>query len=126
MDVKLPCCAIWGCKSNSSTDKTVSWFSFPKDQPRFKAWVHYCKCQDFTPSKYGKICGKHFTKSQYSRDPARLAELGYPGARAALKDDAIPDIPVVVNDDSPVPKKPRKAFQKRRKNEVCMTRHNKL
>jgi hypothetical protein len=37
-----------------------------------------------------KICGKHFTKSQYSRDPARLAELGYPGARAALKDDAIP------------------------------------
>jgi hypothetical protein len=25
----------------------------------------------------------------------------YPGARAALKDDAIPDIPVVVNDDSP-------------------------
>ena len=104
---------------------TMYWFSFPKDQPRFKAWVHYCKLQDFTPSKYSKICGKHFTKSQYSRDPARLAELGYPGARAALKDDAIPDIPVVVNDDSPAPKKPRKAFQKRRTNEVCMTRHNK-
>jgi hypothetical protein len=51
----------------------------------------------------------------------------YPGARAALKDDAIPDIPVVVNDDSPAPKKPRKAkFQKKRKNDVCMTRHNKL
>jgi hypothetical protein len=79
--------------------------SFPKDQPRFKAWVHYCKRQDFTPSKYSKICGKHFTKSQYSRDPARLSGLGYPGARPALKDD---DIPVVVND------------------EVCMTRHNKL
>jgi hypothetical protein len=31
-----------------------------------------------------------------------------------------------VNDDSPAPKKPRKAFQKRRKNDVCMTRHNKL
>jgi hypothetical protein len=45
----------------------------------------------------------------------------YPGARAALKDDAIPDIPVVVNDDSPAPKKPRKTFQKRRKNDVCMT-----
>jgi hypothetical protein len=73
-----------------------------------------------------KICGKHFTKSQYSRDPARLAELGYPGARAALKDDAIHDIPVVVNDDSPAPKKPRKTFQKKRKNEVFMTRHNKL
>ena len=43
-----------------------------------------------------------------------------------MKDDAIPDIPVVVNDDSPAPKKPRKAkFQKRRKNDVCMTRHNK-
>ena len=123
----MPYCVVWGCKSDSSTDKTVSWFSFPKDQPRFKAWVHYCKRQDFTPSKYSKICGKHFTKSQYSRDPARLAELGYPGARAVLKDDAIPDIPVVVNDDSPAPKKPRKAkFQKKRKNDVCMTRHNKL
>ena len=73
-----------------------------------------------------KICGKHFTKSQYSRDPARLAELGYPGARAALKDDAIHDIPVVVNDDSPAPKKPRKTFQKNRKIEVFMSRHNKL
>jgi hypothetical protein len=39
--------------------------------------------------------------SQYSRNPARLAEIGYPGARAALKDGAIHDIPVVVNDDSP-------------------------
>ena len=105
---------------------TVCWFSFLKDQPRFKASEHYCKRQDFIPSKYSKICGKHFTKSQYSRDPARLAELGYPGARATLKDDAIPDIPVVVNDDSPAPKKPRKAFKKRRKNEACMKRHNKL
>jgi hypothetical protein len=82
-------CVIWGCKSDSSTGKTVSWLSFPKDQTRFKAWVHYCKHQDFTPSKYIKICGKHFTKSQYSRDPARLAKLGYPGTRPALKDDAI-------------------------------------
>ena len=87
--------------------------------------VLYCKRQDFTPSTYSKICGKHFTKSQYSRDPARLAELGYPGA---LKDDAIqwPDIPVVVNDDSPAPKKHRKIFQKERKNEEFMTRYNKL
>ena len=77
MDVKMPYCGVWGCKSDSSTDKTVSWFSFPKDQPRFKAWVHYCKHQDFTPSTYSKICGKHFTKSQYSRDQERLAELGY-------------------------------------------------
>ena len=104
-----------------SVGNKMYWFSFPKDQPRFKAWVHYCKLQDFTPLKQSKVCGKHFTKSQYSRDPARLVELGYPGARAALKDDAIPDIPVVVNDDSPAPKKPRKTFQKRRKNDVCMT-----
>ena len=119
-------CVVWGCKSDSSTSKTFSWLSFPKDQSRFKAQVHYCKHQDFTPSKYSKICGKHFTKSQYSRDPARLAELGYPGARAALKDDAIPDIPVVVNDDSPAAKKTRNTFQKKRKNEIFMTRHNKL
>ena len=99
----MPYCVAWGCKSDSSTDKPFSWFSFPKDQLGFNAWIHYCKRQDCTPSTYSKICGKHFTKSQYSRDPARLIELGYPGARAALKDYAIPDIPVVVNDDSPPP-----------------------
>ena len=39
----MPYCVVWGCKSDSSIDKTFSWFRFPKDQPRFKAWVHYCK-----------------------------------------------------------------------------------
>lgn len=119
----MPYCVVYGCNSNSKCDKDIHWFTFPKDPQRHRAWTHYCKRQDFTPSKYSRICSKHFTESQYSRHPAKLAELGYPGAKAALKDDAIPDIPVAVdNEKGPsTSKKPRSAFEKRRKREVvCM------
>ena len=66
-------CVVWGCKSNSMVDKSISFFGFPKDQQRLKIWVHDCKRQDFPPSKHSKICSKHFTECQYSRNPAQLA-----------------------------------------------------
>ncbi|CAC5383151.1 unnamed protein product [Mytilus coruscus] len=91
----MPYCVVYGCNSNPQCDKNIYWFTFPKDSQRNRAWVHYCKRQDFTPSKRSRICSKHFTLHQYSRHPERLLELGYPGAKAALKDDAVPDIPVL-------------------------------
>jgi len=48
-------------------------FGFPKDQHRLKIWVHYCTRQYFSRSKHSKICSKHFTERQYSRNPAQLA-----------------------------------------------------
>ncbi|CAC5398256.1 unnamed protein product [Mytilus coruscus] len=116
----MPYCVVYGCNSNSQCDKNIYWFTFPKDSQRNRAWVHYCKRQDFTPSKHSRICSKHFTLHQYSRHPERLLELGYPGAKAALKDDAVPDIPVVVDAEKgpSSPKKPRSAFEKRQKRQV--------
>lgn len=58
-----------------------------------KIWIHYCHRKDFIVTKHSRICGKHFSPNQYSRYPPRLAELGYPNARAQLKEDAVPDIP---------------------------------
>ncbi|VDI68463.1 Hypothetical predicted protein [Mytilus galloprovincialis] len=109
----MPYCVVYGCNSNSQCDKNIYWFTFPKDSQRNRAWVHYCKRQDFTPSKHSRICSKHFTLNQYSRHPGRLSELGYPGAKAALKDDAMPDIPVVVDAEKgpSSPKKPREEIQ---------------
>lgn len=44
-------------------------------------------------TKHSNICAKHFSPSQYSRYPSKLAELGYPNARAQLHEDAVLDIP---------------------------------
>ncbi|XP_063436058.1 uncharacterized protein LOC134717453 [Mytilus trossulus] len=122
----MPYCVVYGCNSNSQCDKNIYWFTFPKDSQRNRAWVHYCKRQDFTPSKHSRICSKHFTLNQYSRHPERLSELGYPGAKAALKDDAMPDIPVVVDAEKgpSSPKKPRSAFEKRQKRQVLQEAFN--
>ena len=97
--VKMPYWVVWGYKSHSMVDKSISFFGFPKDQQRLKIWVHYCKRQTFSSWKYSKICWKHFTECQYSRNPARLAEMGYHKLNVALKDVAVPDVPVVIQED---------------------------
>lgn len=43
-------------------------------------------------TKHKRVCEKHFSPSQYSRCSPILAELGYPNARAQLKENAVPDI----------------------------------
>ncbi|CAG2218046.1 unnamed protein product [Mytilus edulis] len=50
--------------------------------------------------------------AEFEQTPERLSELGYPGAKAALKDDAMPDISVVVDAEKGQSshKKPRSAF----------------
>lgn len=118
----MPYCVVYGCKSNSSLEQNVHWFSFPKDQSRLKAWIHYCKRKDFTPTKHSRICGKHFSVKQYKIDPSVLAgaaEEGFAGKfRHALKADAVPDVLFEERGDTPAPKKPRAAFEKRRLEDV--------
>jgi hypothetical protein len=67
--LKMPYCAVWGCKSNSMVDKSISFFGFPTDLQRLKIWVHYYQRQCISPSKHSKACSKHFTERQYSRNP---------------------------------------------------------
>lgn len=114
-------CVVYNCTTRS-TVKNVSFFGFPKDKARQKAWIHYCRRKDFVVTIHSRMCAKHFSPSQYLRYPSRLAELGYPNARAQLKDDAVPDIPWATNKKSAASsnKKPRPygAYRKRRRLEV--------
>jgi hypothetical protein len=116
-------CVVYNCSTCSNVDKNVSFFGFPKDNARQKIWIHYCRRKDFVLTKHSKICSKHFTPSQYLRYPARLAELGYPNARAQLKDDAVPDVPWATSSESTstcTKKKSCGAYSKRRKLEVII------
>ena len=85
----MPYCAVFGCNSDSKKDKGVSWFRFPSEAGRNKTWLHYCKRKDFIPTKHSRICSKHFSDEQYSRNPVKLAQYGYAGARAILKENAL-------------------------------------
>ncbi|XP_061165456.1 uncharacterized protein LOC133174359 [Saccostrea echinata] len=89
----MPYCAVYKCFSSSNVDKNVSFFQIPKDVTLQKIWLRYCNRREFTFNKHSRLCSKHFTPEQYLRLPSRMAELGYPNARAQLKNGAIPDVP---------------------------------
>lgn len=47
------------------------------------------------PTKNSRLCSVHFSKDQLDRDPDKLRENGYDGAKIRLKSDAHPDIPLL-------------------------------
>ena len=126
----MPCCSVYGCKSILTKGCGIHFFKFPKkDKPRRKQWIYYCKRADFTESTSthnSTLCSKHFSSEQYERDPQILAMYGYENARPKLKNDAIPDIPVIIvgSGSSSVStqlsgeKIKRGAYEKRRRSEV--------
>ena len=65
-------------KVNFLKDVGYIFFKFPKDKPRRKQWIHYCKLADFTQASLAStLCSKHFSSQQYERDPLQLAKFGY-------------------------------------------------
>lgn len=71
-------------------------FNFPKESVRKKTWTNFCRREDFIPSKNSRRFSLHFTKEQLYRDPEKLRENGYDGAKIRLKSDAHPDIPLLL------------------------------
>ena len=43
-------------------------FTFPKEQSIRKYWIHLCKRKDKFNPKYGRICGRHFSGTQYNNN----------------------------------------------------------
>ena len=114
-------CAALGCSNVHRKGCGKSFFTFPKDTVRRKAWTIFCKREAFVPTKNHRLCSDHFTRDQIQRDPAQLEEYGYNGARIRLKPDAVPDVPLQIsseNEDVVLPPRPRGAFMKRQKADV--------
>lgn len=118
-------CAAYGCTSRHKKGCGLSFFSFPKEGLRKKTWVNFCRREDFVPSKSSRLCSLHFSKEQLDRDPDKLKENGYNGAKIRLRTDAIPDIPLPlhpVHDENAAialpASKPRGAYAKRQRADV--------
>jgi hypothetical protein len=120
----MPYCAAFGCNIRQKKGSGHSLFRFPKDAGRRKAWAIFCRRKDFVPTENHRLCSLHFTKDQLDRDPEKLNEIGYEGARIRLRKDAVPDIPLAIqkskdeNSAISLPEKPRGANAKRQRAEV--------
>lgn len=57
--------------------------SFPKDETRKKVWVQKLRRENFTPTKFSKVCSKHFEENCFDREKF---------GGVWLKADAVPTI----------------------------------
>ncbi|XP_041364322.1 uncharacterized protein LOC121379739, partial [Gigantopelta aegis] len=115
----MPYCAAFGCQNKQFKGSGLSFFGFPKDCIRRKAWIFYCKRKDWTPTPYSTLCSVHFSPSNYETFPATKESYGYRNARAKLFVTAIPDVHLLLAPEEPkTPKTSRGAYAKRRRAEV--------
>jgi hypothetical protein len=50
-------CIVPGCKKNYKKNKSVSYFTFPKDPSSVLAWKKFCdKAEIFVPNQYQRVC----------------------------------------------------------------------
>ncbi|XP_055939658.1 THAP domain-containing protein 2-like [Argiope bruennichi] len=59
-------CCVPNCKSNyTKNSPNISVFSFPRDENTRRAWISAIKRDNFVPTKYSKVCAKHFPENQF-------------------------------------------------------------
>ena len=87
-------CVASGCNNctgkRKKPGKKLHFFTFPRDKNLRQVWIKLLKRERYDWKEGHKLCSEHFDKSQYEVDPERMAEFGYPNAKARLKEDAVP------------------------------------
>ena len=92
--------AAFGCSNVHRKGCGKSFFTFPKDTVRRKAWPFFGKHEAFVPTKNHRLYSDQFTRDQIQRDPAQLEQYGYDGVRICLKPDAVPGVPLHINSEN--------------------------
>ncbi|KAK5648062.1 hypothetical protein RI129_002954 [Pyrocoelia pectoralis] len=72
-------CSAYGCTNRFSKEKKIQFFGFPKNPEKLQSWLNRMRREDWTPTKYSKICSDHFLSSDYLLRPR-------------LKDNAVPSV----------------------------------
>jgi hypothetical protein len=84
-----------------------SFYTFPKDTNVRKQWVHYCRRKDFIPGKGHRLCSVHFSNECFEKRPELIKQMGLKFNKQ-LKTGAVPNIPLLMDDDEPICKKKKK------------------
>ncbi|XP_055944706.1 uncharacterized protein LOC129975640 [Argiope bruennichi] len=60
-------CCVPNCRSNyTKKSPKVSVYQFPRDENAKRAWLSAINREDFVPTKYSKVCAKHFSDDQFA------------------------------------------------------------
>ncbi|XP_044739699.1 uncharacterized protein LOC123301036 [Chrysoperla carnea] len=67
-------CSVYGCRNNSNMNKNISFFRYPKNIERSKAWIHATGRRDLLKKgteyayKNCRVCAKHFEDEMFAND----------------------------------------------------------
>ena len=64
-------CCVSGCKSGyatteASSDRKISFFSFPHDHKLREKWIKNCHRENFTPTKFSRVRSLHFIDKDFA------------------------------------------------------------
>ena len=93
-------CAAYGCNSGYATNKSnesVSFHAFPKDPELRDKWIRAISRQDYVPTKYSRICSRHFHDTDFvelrtDMNKSRLKGKSCVRVQPLLRDDASVDV----------------------------------
>ncbi|XP_021342022.1 uncharacterized protein LOC110454168 isoform X2 [Mizuhopecten yessoensis] len=118
-------CAAFGCSNRLKKGSGISFFKFPKNPVQRSTWEHYCRRSSFTATNHHTLCSVHFSMDMFQYHSSKFESLGLNfSRRAKLKDDALPDIPLMEKENTAYtdrfssPKTARGAYAKRQKADV--------
>ncbi|XP_054711056.1 uncharacterized protein LOC129220649 [Uloborus diversus] len=80
-------CCVPQCSATSNTCKGLSFHSFPTNPREKKKWIISIRSSK-TPSKYAKVCGRHFKESDFLTKKTDALE----NKRMLLKPGAFPEL----------------------------------
>uniref|UniRef100_A0A8C5U7R5 THAP-type domain-containing protein n=1 Tax=Malurus cyaneus samueli TaxID=2593467 RepID=A0A8C5U7R5_9PASS len=78
-------CAALNCQNATSgayKNSSVSFYGFPLQNPALlRQWIHNMGRDMDTPSKYQRLCSKHFEESAFERDPLKVRKIVFPSSQ---------------------------------------------
>ncbi|XP_067207240.1 peroxynitrite isomerase THAP4-like [Linepithema humile] len=95
----MSCCVAVNCTNR--TENGVRVFAFPVDDIRRQQWIRNLRRESWTPTKYSRLCEKHFEESQFEIDRADNWRKLKPNAIPTLFD--IPDPPAMNKNETDEP-----------------------
>lgn len=61
-------CCVVGCTNRATKGCKLSFFKFPTNKSKRRAWVNAINRQGWVPNSYSRICSEHFETGWHSDD----------------------------------------------------------
>ena len=77
LNVKMTCCAVFGCSNDSKQGKDHTYHKFPSDKTLKSKWSSAMKRKGFMPTQHSRVCSAHFQSDDYETLEYHASHLKY-------------------------------------------------